>query len=139
MKLMRITAQSGEDLRRFYDVQGWETKNERWRKPITAMLELLDYLELEVDFPPQWVLTSHANLVFVGADDYRERLVTICPLGECTSGPRTSRFEIHRPLEAPWSDAVGYAPSVQSAWKMIESVLCFAPVPHRDAQRGFRA
>lgn len=124
MKLMRISGQSKEDLRQFYGVShGWVGD---WLKPIAAMLELVIYLEEAVDFPPQWVSTSHENLILVGQDDYRQGLVSIHPIGERHGGPAKARFEIHHPVEAPWSHAVGYAEDVEQAGQagqMIISVL----------------
>lgn len=121
MKLMRINGLSEKDLRKFYDIsQGWAGD---WRKPITAMLELVVYLEDVVDFPPQWVFTSHENLVFAAQDDSRQGTVSVHPLGERHLGPAKAKFEINHNVEAPWSHTVGYAEDVEQAWQMIVSVL----------------
>ena len=119
---MCITKQGTKDLRQFYDLShGWAG---HWQKPITAMLELVAYLEDTVDFPPQWVFTSHEDLVFAGQDDYRQSIVSVHPLSGTThGGPTSARFKIRYPAQAPWSHITGYADDVEQAWHMIESVL----------------
>ncbi len=121
MKLMRINGQSQKDLRQFYDLSdGWGGD---WRIPISAMLELVIYLEEKVDFPPQWVSTSHENLIFASQDDYPKGLVSVHPLGKDHGGPAKARFEIHHPAETPWSHTIGYAKDVEQAWQMIAAKL----------------
>lgn len=131
MELRRITGQS-KSLRDFYDLSsGWAG---HWIKPITAMLELITYLEEDVDAEPQWVFTSHENLVFVGQDEYRHSLLSVHPLGEIHEGPARARYEIRRPAKTPWSHTIGYAESVEQAWQMIGIVLSEAPA-HAGSSR----
>ena len=125
MKLIRTPAQSGQSLRQRYDPAEWST--DYWGKPIAAMLELIIYLEEAVDFPPQAVSTSHEDLVFSVQNDH-QRWVRVHPLGKDHAGPGGARFQIRRPMEAPWSHAVGYAEDVQQAWRLIKDALPAPPV-----------
>ena len=114
MKLMCTTKQGAKDLRQFYDLShGWAG---HWQKPITAMLELVIYLEDIVEFPPQWVFTSHEDLIFARQDDYRQSVVSVHPLSGTThGGPSAARFKIRRPAEAPWSHIIGCTNDVEQA------------------------
>lgn len=121
MKLMRITGQSQKDLRQFYDLSQW--KSEGWHKPISAMLELVIYLEDAVDFAPQWVFTSHESLSFTTKDDYSQSSINVAPLREWHEGPAKAKYELRYRIEPPWSHTVGYATNVEQAWQMVAEVL----------------
>jgi len=119
MKLMRITEQSQKGLRQFYDLSRWKLKH--WQKPISAMLELVVYLEESVDFPPQWVFTSHENLIFARQDDSREGFLSIQPL-QPRLGSK-AKYQVNLWVEAPWSHVEGYAADVEQAWQLIVNSL----------------
>ncbi len=110
-------------MRQFYDLSsewGWTGS---WIKPISAMADLVRYLEEVVDFPPQPVFTSHEDLVFGQSDPHRW-LVRVHPLGESPwFHPYNARFEISYSAQPPWARTVGYAETVEQAWHMIESRL----------------
>ena len=122
MKLLRIAGQSPGDLRRFYSPsQGW---GPGWHQPIEAMLALVTHLEETVDFPPQWVCTSHEDLVFTGDDNnYRDWRVGVHPIDGREGAPARAKYEVRYPAKAPWSHVIGYAEDVTGAARMIISAL----------------
>ena len=125
MELIRITAQSGRSLRQFYHPTRWSA--DQWAKLAAPMLELVTHLEEDVSHSPLWAFTSHEDLVFSAQDDYRQGTVRVHPLGKMHGGPAKARFEVCRPIDAPWSHAVGYAEDVQQAWRLIRDALPAPP------------
>ena len=145
MKLMRITGQSEKDLRKHYShTEGWYNPWHKSNYPVllirleasllgmlfpkrpsrqlmieAIMLDLIVYLEEQVDFPPQWVCTSLYHLHFESQDDFGQSIITVGPLGYFGTEPylKTARYEIL------YNDTRRYAVDAKHAWQMIEAVL----------------
>lgn len=151
MKLMRITAQSDEDLCQHYSrTQGWYNPWHNSNRPVVlirleaallglifpqrpsrqlkieaTMSDLIVYLEEKVDFRPQWVCTSHYHLVFEGRDDYGQGIVSVGPPGYFHGEPypKKARYEITYRVGDRRNGTVRYATDAEQAWQMIEAVL----------------
>jgi hypothetical protein len=104
VELRRITAQSQPLEDHYARLANDPRTSPDYAEVGRRMLELLRLLPT-IDGPPVWALTSHADLLLVAADDYKQRLLVAIRgggFGESFS------FGIDYPVpdsEAPWPGA----------------------------------
>ncbi len=105
MEVRPITAQSEEPLEDFYGQMASDPRTTPdFAEVGRRMLELLHLLSA-IDGPPVWAMTSHARLLLVAGDDYRQPSLVVIRgggLGEAFS------FGIEYAVpdsEAPWPGA----------------------------------
>lgn len=138
MKLTHITFQGGRDsieqkFSESYREQFTTHGSAEYTECTLKMLKLIEHLEQEVDAPPQWVCTSHADLVLRNRDfeGYGEAADTE---GAVTLFISThnwdGHYEIRRYLpksEHPWQYLVGTTDDIKTAGQMVVEALKKAP------------
>jgi hypothetical protein len=138
MKLTHITFQGGVDdgqrkFSEYYKEHFTTGGSAEFNEHGVKMLELIRYLEQEVNAPPQWVCTSHADIVLHNRDsvDYSEAVdaedvVTLSISTHTWDG----RYEIKCYLpksEHPWQFLAGTTEDVEIAAQMVVDALKKAP------------
>lgn len=92
-------------------------KNPKLCKSGAMMVALLEYLEQEVDWPPQRTgINGPAELIFFGEKIFNALVLVNAYPREMDEN---LHYEIKYALEPQWTYAVGYASNVESAAEMI--------------------
>lgn len=100
MEIKRITAQKPITLEEFFGEMVALGPGNGYSRIASRMLELLVLLP-NIEGPPVWAVTSHADLHLLDKDDYQSRTLASIRCGEF-------HFEIEYPMpssEAPWPGA----------------------------------
>lgn len=121
MALIPASDQGGRSLLSFYEELS--KHHPHWEPTARMMLELLPELELRLSTRDAWGLTSHARLVLLPSDEYRQPYYVVIEALELEH-----RFRITYAMDtkdAPWENATvtGDACTAHEAASMVEVAM----------------
>ena len=136
MQIRHITFQRGKSKKaykfsEYYEQMFSEVKHPDTQARVQMIVDLLKYLENEVDAPPQWVNTSHFDISFhdhdcaVYGEEKQDNSKVTLHLGLTLSIPPRYSIEAMLPENgSPWHFVTGTTDDVKQASEMIREVLC---------------
>jgi hypothetical protein len=120
MRIVRISAQSRQTLREFYEQL---SKEPDWASIGQDALRLLEAIETTLDGPDMWATTSHQDFYLSDTDNYDPQFARVFVrfLGGTT-------FEVRFPVaasQAPWPGAcvVGERVSIERTLDLVREAL----------------